>query len=188
MTDSFIELGIQSGGDKVDAESLTVSSQNVLRQRGQISGASALEIARVLNGPLAESVYALATRRVPGRAAVASVFSAQVLNASTTANSSLIDSSPYAVANVFVDLQRASNPTSLDIDVEFSDDGGTDWFRAIDFNRKFTNIAAFPTGSPGLRRNWQIPILGPDMRFALTGGTDGSNTITVTMTVELVQL
>lgn len=187
MTDSFIELGIQSGGDKVDAESLVVSSQNVLRQRGQISGASALEVARVFNGALAESAYGLGVRKLPGRSGVTSVFAAQVLNASTTANSSLIDCSPYAYANFFADIQRSNNPTFVEFEFEFSDDGGTDWFRVEELNRRFNDMSIITTSSPGLRRAWQIPIVGPDMRVALLGGTTGSDTITVTLTAELVQ-
>ncbi len=185
MSDGFIELGIQSGGNKIDAESLTVASTNVLRQRGQITGASALEIARVLNAPLAESVYALGTRKVPGKSAVQSFFASQVLNVTTVATSSGFDSGPYVLGTVFVDILRnAAAPSFLLIEPEFSDDGGTDWFKARNHSIRYDDPSIFPTGAPGLREAWQIPILGSDIRFVITGGTTGSDTITVTLTME----
>lgn len=186
MSNSFVELAIQSGGDKLDMEVLTISSQNVKRQRGQITGSLEAQIARVHNGVLAADQYGLGTREIVGRATVAPVFSSQVLNATQFAESSGIDSEDYRVCNFFVNLIRVGAPTgTFRIIPQFSDDGGTDWFEARDFVIQFADTSEIPT-SVGLNLCYQIPILAPDMRFRVEAtGTDGTNTITVTLTQEL---
>ncbi len=184
--DSFVELAAQSGGDKLDMELLTISSQNVKRQRGQITGALEDEIVRVHNGVLAADQYGLGTREIIGRAVVASVFSAQVLNVTQFAESSGIDSEDYRACNFFINVIRTGSPTgTLKIIPQFSDDGGTDWFEARDFVIQFADMNEFPT-SVGLFLCYQIPILAPDMRFRIeASGTDGTNTLSVTMSQEL---
>jgi hypothetical protein len=186
MSNSFVELAVQSGGDKLDMELLTIASQNVKRQRGQVTGGLELEIAAVKNAPMASNLYGLGTREITGRATIASVFSAQVLNATQFANSSAIDTDAYRVCNFFLNVIRTANPTGeFKIVPQFSDDNGTDWFEARDFVITFIDLTEFPT-SVGKNLCYQIPILAPDMRFRIEASdTDGTNTLTVTMSQEL---
>jgi hypothetical protein len=49
MTDAFIQVAPDSTGKKVDNEELTVGANTVERQRIEVAGAAAAEIARVVN-------------------------------------------------------------------------------------------------------------------------------------------
>ncbi len=186
MSNSFVELAVQSGGDKLDMELLTIASQNVKRQRGQVTGALEAEIAAVKNAVIANNEYGLGTREIMARTTPASVFSAQALNATQFANSSKITTETYRWCNFFVEIQRAGAPVgAFKIIPQFSDDDGTTYFEARNWVITFVDTTEFPT-SGNLELCYQIPILGPDMRFRIEAeGTDGTNTITVTMTQEL---
>ena len=62
MTDSYVQVAPDSTGKKLDTENLTVGSDSVHRQRTEITGASALEIARVKStSPLVDD-YGLVVR------------------------------------------------------------------------------------------------------------------------------
>jgi hypothetical protein len=47
MSDSFIQVPVDAGGKKVDTETLTVGVNTIQRQRVQVTGAAATDIARV---------------------------------------------------------------------------------------------------------------------------------------------
>ncbi len=65
MTDALIPIQAPaSTSQNLDAEELTVSGQVVERERMQVTGAAAAEIARVLNTEPAASDYGLVTREV----------------------------------------------------------------------------------------------------------------------------
>ncbi len=62
MSDNFIGLPTSGPGEKLDTELLTVGAESVNRERMQIAGAVAAEIARVLNSDPAAGDYGLVTR------------------------------------------------------------------------------------------------------------------------------
>lgn len=182
MSDGFIELAVQSGGAKIDAESLTVAAQNVDRQRGQIAGAADVEISRVSNAVLANNAYGLGIREITQRSSIQSLHAAQVLDDSPTfANSSLLDVSAYTLAAIYLDIAIANNPTSLQVIHQFSDDAGTTWFDFKDLDRLFTDMSATP-----ILVCYQIPLIGGDFRLRIVGeGTAAADTLTVTASAEL---
>jgi hypothetical protein len=64
VADGIIQVDPDSTGKKVDTEQLTVGANTVERQRGQVAGALAAEIAAVLNAnPTTE--YGLVVRNIP---------------------------------------------------------------------------------------------------------------------------
>lgn len=70
MADDFIRLPADGSGKRVDAESLTVSAQTVYRERDQIAGKAALEIADVKNSDPDAAHYGLVVRLIPGTGAI----------------------------------------------------------------------------------------------------------------------
>lgn len=191
MSDDFIELNAGSGGKKIDAEALVVSSQNVVRERHQIAGAADTEIARVDDVALANAAFGLAVRPITQRIASVQQFfdgtATSVLNATTSRNSSGFDCSPYSKAVAYLEYVRANTPTLLRLKVEFSDDGGSSWHEARALTTEFTDVAQAPTSTPGTRVSLEIPFLGRRVRFTIEGeGTTASNTITVLLDVEFL--
>lgn len=182
MSDGFIELAVQAGGAKVDSESLSVSGNNVDRQRGQIAGAADVEISRVSNAVLANNAYGLGVREITQRSAVQSLHAAQVLsNSPTNANSSLLDVSAYTLAAIYLDIAIANNPTSLTVIHQFSDDAGTTWYDYKDLDRLFSDMSVTP-----ILVCYQIPLIGGDFRLRIVGeDTAASDTLTVTAGAEL---
>lgn len=65
MSDGIIQLVADGPGKKLDTEELVVGANTVHRERMQVTGASALEIARVMNVHPASGDYALAVRQAP---------------------------------------------------------------------------------------------------------------------------
>lgn len=64
MTDSYVQVPADSTGKKLDTEQLTVGANTVERERMQIAGVSALQIASVLNAaPSTE--YGVVVRNIP---------------------------------------------------------------------------------------------------------------------------
>lgn len=59
MADSYIQMPADSTGKKVDTEQLTVGANTVERERIQVTGAAAAEIARVVNAQPAATDYGL---------------------------------------------------------------------------------------------------------------------------------
>ena len=187
MADGYIELDVMTGGDKIDAESLSVSGTPVLRERTQIAGALELERAAVKAAAIANDAYGLGMRHVVSRGTITAMQSAVVLDDSPTEDqSSLVDCSAYRFANIWVSLVRsAAPPTKLILRPQFSDDAGTTWYTAEEFIREITDMSVVPT-SGGYRIVYEIPILGPDMRMYVEGvGTDATHTFTVTTKHEL---
>ena len=62
MADSYFQLNQGTGGDKADADSLTVNGQSVKRERDQIAGTVASAIAEVHAGGASGGIMALAVR------------------------------------------------------------------------------------------------------------------------------
>ena len=62
MSDAFIRLPLDGPGKRIDAEDLTVASLLVHRERMQIAGAIAAEIARVVDTDPAATDHGLVVR------------------------------------------------------------------------------------------------------------------------------
>lgn len=185
MADGFITLDPMSGGDKIDAESLTVASTQVYRERVQVAGAADTEISRVDDAPLATNAFGLGVRRITDRSSIATLFSAQAINATPTAQSSNQDVDQYLKARLYVNVQRsAAEPDRLIIRPQFSDDGGTDYFDDEAQTIELTDMTQIPT-SGGYEFSFVIENLGRDFRLELEGvNTDATHTFTVTVTAE----
>lgn len=65
MADQIVRLPVDGPGKALDTEELTVSAITVQRERNQLAGAGALEIARVDNTDPGGSDYALVIRDAP---------------------------------------------------------------------------------------------------------------------------
>ena len=63
MADAVVQVPPDSSGKMLDQESLTVGANTVHRQRQQIAGALAAEIARVMNSAPAGTEYGLVVRQ-----------------------------------------------------------------------------------------------------------------------------
>jgi hypothetical protein len=188
MANGYIELDAMSGGDKIDAETLTVASTTVLRERVQIAGEADTEIARVDDAPLGTAVFGLGVRRITDRSSIASLFTSQAINATPTAQSSNQDVDPYLKAILYVEVIRSSAPADkLIIRPQYSDDGGTTYYDAEDQTVELSDMTKIPT-SVGYRFTMELPYLGRDFRLELEGvNTDATHTFTVTVTAEFIK-
>jgi hypothetical protein len=182
MANSYIELPVQSGGQKIDSDQLTVASETVERQRSQIAGDAAAAIANVIATVPTTSDYGLMTRRALNRSAVQTFHSAQVLNATQTQDgSTAFDCSPYRKGRIYLTLTKVNDPTIFTIVPIYSDDGGTDWFEARDDEVNVTDMAE--VGST-LKISFPVNVLGRSIKLRIKGDTDASNTFTATVTGE----
>ncbi len=185
MANSFITLNVGSGGPQLDTELLTVSSQQVHRERNQVAGVNDDDIATVNDTPPATSEHGLSTRKVVNRSTVQSFQASVVINATTFDNSASFDSSPYKEALVFVDATvSAGAPTELRLRAQFSDDAGVTWKNYEDdgWGEMTWSAGIFP-----VLQARRLPFLGRLIRFRVEGvGTDGSNTFTVTIDAEFL--
>lgn len=110
MANGFIELDAMSGGDKIDAETLTVASSTVFRERIQVAGSLDTEIAKVLAVPIATDAFGLGVRRITDRSSIVSLFSAQAINATTFAVSAKNEVDQYLKAMIYVSVIRSATP------------------------------------------------------------------------------
>jgi hypothetical protein len=180
-----------TGGDAIDAESLTVAATPVKRERVQIAGATDVEIARVSNAPFVLGDYGLATRRIIDRATALTTLHANITidNAPLFDNSALQDVDSYTDAMLYLSITRsAAPPTKFILTPEFSDDAGTTWFTDDAQAMEFSDWTKIVNGSDYdvVRR---IKLWGRDMRTVMTGeGLDATHTITATIVAEWLSL
>jgi hypothetical protein len=188
MSNGVITLDPMSGGVDIDAESLLVDSNPVLRERVEITGAAELEIAAVKAAAIAADSYGLGVRPIIGRSAITALHTAQVLDDSPTeADSSTQAVDQYREAILYVHVVRSSSPAEkLRIVPQYSDDDGTTWFTAEDQVREISDMTIIPT-SGGYYITLHLPILGRDCRLKIQGiGTTSTQTFTVTVTTEYI--
>lgn len=185
MANSFITLNAGSGGPQLDTELLTVASQQVHRERNQVAGVNDDDIATVNAAAPATSEHGLSVRKLLNRSTVQTFQSSVTLNATTFNNSASFDSSPYERALVYIDSTiSAGSPTELRVRAQFSDDGGTTWHNLDD---EPWGDLTFPAGAFPILICKELRVMGRLIRFRVEGvGTDGSNTIDVTITAEFM--
>jgi hypothetical protein len=108
MADSFIQVPVDSTGKLVDCEQLTVGANTVQRERHEIVGASASEVARVVNSQPAGTEYGLVVREAQkGQATMA-------------------NSHPVAIASDQTVIPVSDNSGSLTVDGTVSVSGAVD--------------------------------------------------------------
>lgn len=136
MPDDFVELNPGSGGKKLDAESLTIAGQPVDRERVQLAGASALEVARISNAPFLSNVYGVATRDVIDSEPIAGLSFITVLTPLGSFATAWVDMKAVSWLDVHAQLAPASAVTAS---IDFTDaadpntvpPGATDIVRTI---------------------------------------------------------
>jgi len=125
-------------------------------------------------------------RTGPDRDTYVSLFSGQVFNATTSANSSSLDVSTARWANIFLDIDTsAGTPTDIRLIPQFSPDSGTTWFDySVD---QWVDLRYVDAQMPVLEvipLNYVIP--GLFRLRAVATGTDGSNTFTLSADIQVV--
>ena len=172
-------------GDQLDTELLTVSSVQVKRQRVQNCGAGegATDIQEGGSGAMAIDAYALAIRKTLSRSALQTFVNAVTFNVTAQDLSSLeFDVGPYTKAILYVDAVITNSPTALNVRFEYADvfssPAATDWHIDLANSVRITDFTE-------QRRALIMPVPGRLARTRLDAeGTDGSNTILVTLTAE----
>jgi len=186
MSDKALQLPAAQTplGDQLDGELLTVGVP-VVRQRVQNCGAGegATDIQEGGSGAIAIDAYGLGVRPIRARSTLQTFETAVVLNVTTQRLSTLeFDCGPYDEAILYLDAVIAASPTALNVAFEFADlfvsPTSTDWHIDLANRVRITDFTE-------QRRALILPAAGRIVRTRLDGeGTDGSNTITVTLTAE----
>ena len=86
MPDAYIQLPVDSVGKKVDVESLVVGAETVHRERDQIAGKAATEIAEVKNTDPAATLHGIVTRPLNVVGPVRDVLTSAALAAGASVN------------------------------------------------------------------------------------------------------
>lgn len=188
MSDTFIEV-TPGTGLKIDAEGLTVNSENVVRERVQVAGAADVEIAEVSNAFIPTENQGIGVRPISQRSSSIQTFIASTVldDTPTEVSGTLTGSEDAKAALLYLAITRsASPPTSLTFQVEISDDAGTDWFECPELTQVFSDMNLIPT-TGAYRVAIYVPYLGRDTRVRLIGtGTGTTETFTVVLTGELL--
>lgn len=110
MADSFLPFQNPSATDKkLDSETLTVGANTVERERVQITGAIAAEVAAVKNAAPASTLYGLVVRLVAE--SIGSALFAKITDGTDTA---AVDASGNLMVALGAALDRVSSPTLSD--------------------------------------------------------------------------
>lgn len=121
----------------------------------------------------------------PQRTGPTQVFSSQVFNATTSANSSTFDVTNARYLNIYFSLSESGSATDIRLIAQFSNDGGTTWFNwLVDQWVDLRYVPAQMSLQEVIPLNYVVGTL-----FRLRGeaqGTDGSNTITLSAWVEAI--
>lgn len=177
MSNQIIQVPPDSTGKMVDCEELTVGANTVVRQRGQITGASSLEIAVVKNAAPASNAYGLVARVLKSVSAEDDGHSA-TLGATTDADTALTvigrlkklvtllaGGLPAALVSGRLDVNIGAAPASLTADV--SD-------RALRDCGKI-DIAGFDVGlAAGTAHIGQVALTPATRADAFTGAANGT--------------
>jgi len=136
------------------------------------------------NGPLGLHPSG-ALRTGPDRDGISGLFSSQVFNATTSANSSSVSTVGARWLLIYIELTETGSATDIVLIPQFSTDSGTTWF---DYSVDQWVDLRYVVGQMPL--NEVVPlnyVCGALFRLrAVATGTDGSNTITLSADVELV--
>lgn len=105
-------------------------------------------------------------------------------DSTTSENSAAQDTDEYRKFLLFLDVDSANTPTTVQFIVQFSDDGGTTWY---DYKQGlFTSLYYEDQDTAsGITECFSGECAGRDFRLRVVAtGTDATNTFTVTAKVE----
>lgn len=163
----------------------TVDSGNPVKMGGKASSSvpTAVASADRVNAYFDTTGYQH-TKDEPQRpSTIDTTFSAVVFNATTTRTGTSIDTSRYRALLVYLNITKSGSPTSVTLQAQFSDDGGTTWFS---YSYDAWNDLIFVAAQMPVTRCFPIEMAAGRL-FRLRGvssGTNDSRTITVTARVE----
>lgn len=163
-------------GELIDVESLTVGANTVLRQRFELAGASAAEIARVMNSAPTGSEYGVVTRSV-GTVIVQGQQSAAQSGTITTATSTVTVSgaSNYNLATIGI-TGTYNGVTAV---FEGSPDG-SNWFGIQGQRTDSGVIETGPTTLTNTTRAWDVFVgAWTQIRVRATAWTSGTANIII---------
>jgi hypothetical protein len=177
----IVQLPPNSTGQKIDCETLTVSSNTVLRQNIIVADPStAGALSAVKNSAAVSSDYGLSVKSMEVNDVVAAT-TASWTNA-TSGNTSL----SLAITNfstVVISINTTTTMTQGVVTFEASDDGGTTWYgvRALRSNSSLLELT-YSLTSPPASQLWQVACGGfTNFRARLSTVILGSGTATVRM-------
>jgi hypothetical protein len=157
-----VEVMARPTGDIANSVGVSVNNSPAVAQSG--AWTVGLSAAQTLGTVTTVGAVTSSNQGIPGT--IADVASAALTSTATTAAFTPTFGCSYEV-NIPVTAATGTNPT-LDVTIEESDDGGTNWFRVYDIPR----ITA-----TGIYRSPKLPLTGNRVRYVQTvGGTTPSFT------------
>jgi hypothetical protein len=172
VADQILPLNAGSGGLNLDVEELTVGANTVERQRGQIAGSGAAEVARVINAAPAGTEYGLVTRPVVSDVTATGTLNA--LNAAGTITTSGLNA---------VGMQLASGTFKGTLVAEISMDGGTTWAGSYFVDPATSNVTTSfvtsATNNPATTRSIILPGGASMARVRVSAFTSGTASVTL---------
>lgn len=167
MADQILPLNAGSGGLNLDVEELTVGANTVERQRGQIAGSGAAEIARVINTAPTGSEYGIITRPIASDVTASGTLNA--LNAAVTLTTNGYNG---------VGMQLATGTFKGTLVPEVSMDGGTTWVASYFVDPATSNPASSfvtsATNNPATTRSILLPAGTGQVRVRVSAFTSGT--------------
>jgi hypothetical protein len=176
VADQILPLNAGSGGLNLDVEELTVGANTVERQRGQIAGSGAAEVARVINTQPAGTEYGLVTR--PATTEVTASGTLNALNAAGTITTNGFNG---------VGMQLASGTFKGTLVPEVTTDGGTTWIASYFVDPTTCNVTTSfvtsATNNPATTRSIILPAGAGQARVRVSAFTSGTASVTLRATV-----
>ncbi len=165
MADQFIGLPVDGIGKKLDTEELTVGSNTVQRERNQIAGASALEIAEVANTDPGSTDYALVVREAPPISSKVDYVTTSSVAAGATVN---LDATTIAAASTGK-LMRVDVGSSIPCKWQIKTrDGAVEVIKAVLFTSGLTGGRPSDQYEPRSKEGTTLAGAGVDENFRVT--------------------
>lgn len=119
------------------------------------------------------------------RALITAIDAIRIDDDPTSYNSATIEADLWQNFLLYLDIDSTLSPTTLQVIVQFSDDGGTTWYSY--FQDLFASLFYEDTDTAsGITECFSGQVQGRDMRVRIVGvGTDATNYFDVTAKVEL---
>ncbi len=165
MADDFIRIPVDGIGKRVDTESLTVNALEVHRERDQIAGAGALEIAEVLNTDPTGTDYALAVRQTPPESFTVDYVTSSSLAAGASVDLDATTISAASTGKLMQVLVGSSIPCRWDIKTR---DGAVEVVKAVLFTSGITGGIPSDKYRPESKEGITLAGAGVDENFRVT--------------------
>lgn len=165
MADQFIRVPVDGVGKRVDTEELTVSGSVVQRERDQVAGAGALEIARVLNTDPTGTDYALVVRQTPPESFTVDYATSASLAAGASVNLDATTISAASTGKLMQVIVGCSIPCRWDIKTR---NGGVEVVRAVLYTSGITGGKPTDFYEPKSKEGITLAGAGVDENFRVT--------------------